>query len=123
MSGYTPLFDVTGGTLAGRWPDTGLWCVVLSLADMHGVVDRTHEYISLVSGLELSEVRACMQRFCEPDPRSRSQECEGRRLIPIDPSRDWGWKIVNHARYRERARLMAKNARETEERRRRRARS
>jgi hypothetical protein len=25
---------------------------------------------------------------------------EGRRLVPIDPSRDWGWLIVNYQHYR-----------------------
>lgn len=118
MSGYTPLFSsLTSGTLCGRWPDIGLWGVVLSLADKHGVVDCTHEYISRVSGCELDEVKACMKRFCAPDPVSRSQEHEGRRLILLDEHREWGWQIVNFVRYRERARLLAKNARETEQRR------
>ena len=35
-----------------------------------------------------------------PDPESRSQGEEGRRLIPIDSHRSWGWQIVNYEHYR-----------------------
>ena len=42
MSGYTPLFaSLTTGTLCGKWPDVGLWPIILSLADRHGEVDVT----------------------------------------------------------------------------------
>lgn len=104
--GYTPLFDsLTSGTLCGRWPDIGLWPIVLSLSDKHGVVDVTPTYIASITGLPVEDVVACMQRFCEPDPYSRSQEHEGARLVLLDPGRPWGWKIVNHGKYREKARL------------------
>jgi hypothetical protein len=65
--------------------------------------------------MKLLEVSACMGRFCEPDPYSRSSENGGARLVLIDPEhRDWGWRVVNHAKYRERARLLAKGATEVE---------
>jgi hypothetical protein len=107
VSGYTPLFgSLTTGTLCGRWPDIGLWPIVLSLSDRHGIVDVTPAYLAGVTGLALEDVIACMKRFCEPDPGSRSSEAGGARLVLLDPRRDWGWKIVNHGIYRERARLM-----------------
>lgn len=116
MAGYTPLFSsLTTGTLCGRWPDIGLWPIVLSMADKDGVVDVTPAYIAGVTGLPLPDVVACMKRFCEPDPYSRSTTDNGARLILLDDHRDWGWRIVNHGRYREKARLAAKNAREVEE--------
>jgi hypothetical protein len=109
MAGYTPLFSsLTTGTLYGRWPDIGLWPIVLSLADKNGVVDVTAEYLSGVTGLQVEAVISCMARFCEPDPRSRSKEESGARLVLVDPERDWGWRIVNHLKYREKARLMGK---------------
>lgn len=116
MSGYTPLFSsLTTGTLCGKWPDIGLWAVVLSLSDKSGVVDVTPAYISSVTGLPIEDVVACMERFCKPDPYSRSVEEGGARLELLDPGhRAWGWRIVNHGKYRERARLSAKSAREVE---------
>ncbi len=105
MSGYTPLFDsLTTGTLCGRWPDIGLWPIVLSMCDRNGLVDVTPAYISGVTGLSIEEVVACMKRFCQPDPYSRSPAEAGARLALIDQHRDWGWKVVNHAMYREKAR-------------------
>jgi hypothetical protein len=115
VSGYTPLFDsLTRGTLCGRWPDIGLWPIILSLADKNGEVDVTPLYIAGITGLAEQEVIACMQRFCQPDPYSRSQDAEGRRLELLDDHRNWGWHIVNHGKYREKARLAAKNARDVE---------
>lgn len=115
MSGYAPLFSsLTTGTLCGRWPDIGLWPIILSLADKNGIVDVTHQYISTVTGLALSEVVACMERFCEADHGSRSPAEAGARLLLLEEHREWGWQIVNHALYRERARLMSKSAREVE---------
>lgn len=53
-----------------------------------------------------------MKRFCEPDPFSRSPAEQGSRLALVSANRDWGWKVVNHGFYRERARLLAKRERE-----------
>lgn len=116
MSGYTPLFSsLTTGTLCGKWPDIGLWPIVLSLCDRHGVVDVTPAYIASVTGLALDEVVTCMKRFCEPDPYSRTGTLGGARLELIDTHRDWGWRVVNHDMYREKARLKAKAEREVRE--------
>jgi hypothetical protein len=103
--GYVPLFaSLTTGTLCGRWPDVGLWPIVLSLSDRHGVVDVTPMYLTSVTGLPQEDVAACMKRFCEPDPYSRTETQGGARLVLIDEHRDWGWRIVNHGVYREKAR-------------------
>lgn len=116
MSGYAPLFSsLTTGTLCGRWPDIGLWPIVLSLKDRNGIVDVTPDYLSRVTGLQLEAVVACMARFCEPDPYSRSDAEDGRRLVLVDPDRrNWGWRVVNSGLYRERARLQNKDAARTE---------
>ncbi len=105
MAGYTPLFaSLTTGTLCGKWPDIGLWPIVLSLADRYGVVDVTPDYLCRVTGLQIEAITACMRRFCEPDQYSRSQEANGARLRLVDPARPWGWQVVNHRAYREKAR-------------------
>lgn len=112
--GYTPVFgSVFTGTLHGRWPDTGLWLCLLAMSNKHGEVDCTPQYIASATGLEVAEVTACIERFMQPDAYSRSRGEEGRRLIPLDSSRPWGWKIVNHSVYRERARKQARQATET----------
>ena len=111
MSGYTPVFrSIFEGTLCGQYPDTAAWLFMLALADKHGHVDKTPQYISAVTGMPVDELAGCIERFMQPDPASRSSAEEGRRLVLIDPSRSSGWRIVNHEKYREKARLAAKNA-------------
>lgn len=111
MSGYTPVFrSVFDGTLHGRWPQTGVWLALLAMADRHGCVDRTPEAIASDIGIPSDELVRCLQEFCEPDRRSRTQECDGRRLVLISPERSWGWRVVNHAAYREKARKAAFDA-------------
>lgn len=114
MSGYTPLFSsLTTGTLCGKWPDIGLWPIVLSLADRNGVVDVTPAYLANVTGLPIADVIACMDRFCSEDPYSRTSDHNGARLVLIDEHRAWGWRVVNHSKYREKARLQSKDAART----------
>lgn len=105
MSGYTPVFDtVFSGSLYGRYPDTAAWLYMLAMADWQGNIDRTPEYIAGVTGMPLDDLLGCIERFMAPDPRSRSQAEEGRKLVLIDPSRSWGWRVVNIGLYREKAR-------------------
>ncbi len=115
MSGYTPVFDsIFTGTLCGKYPDTAAWLFLLALADKNGVVDMTPQYIATVTGMPAEILMDCIDRFIQPDPHSRSSAEEGRRLILLNTERNWGWKIVNHAAYREKARLMGKAEKERE---------
>lgn len=113
MSGYNPIFDsIFTGTLSGKWPDIGVWSCLVGMKDKHGHIDCTPQYLARVLGLDVNALLECIDRFMQPDPYSRSRDCDGRRLELIDPSRPWGWKVVNHHKYREKARLSAKSERE-----------
>lgn len=115
MSGYTPLFStVFDGTLHGKWPQTGIWLALLAMADKNGLIDRSPPAIASDIGVDAETLMACIAEFCSPDPMSRSQEREGRRLELIDASRPWGWKVINHGKYREKARLLSKSLAEAE---------
>lgn len=116
MSGYTPVFrSVFQGSLCGQYPDTAAWLFLLALADKNGHVDMTPQYISAITGMPVDELVGCIDRFMRPDPASRGQEEEGRRLLPIDPARSWGWVIVNHGKYREKARKATYDAQRVED--------
>ncbi len=115
MSGYTPVFGtVFTGTLHGRWPDTGLWLCLLAMQNKHGEIDCTPQYISSVTGLPVEDVSACISRFMEADEHSRSDAEGGRRLVPLDPKRPWGWRVVNHSLYRDKARKQFHNQQATD---------
>ncbi len=74
---------------------------MLVLADSDGVVDMTHEAISRRTNVPVEEVRKYIGELQQPDRASRSKMEEGRRLIPVDSERDWGWQIVNYRHYRQ----------------------
>jgi hypothetical protein len=115
MSGYTPLFEtMLEGTLYGRWPHTGVWACLLSMVDQAGEINKNPQLIANAIGVPIAQLMECLRDFMAPDPGSQSQEKEGRRLELLDPSRDWGWRVINSKKYREKARLMGKAKRESE---------
>jgi hypothetical protein len=108
VSGYTPVFaSVFDGTLHGRWPHTGVWVCLLAMADRHGCVDMVPRKIAADIGIDVDELLTCIADFCTPDPDSRSADNDGRRLELIEAGRPWGWRIINHGKYREKARKAA----------------
>src|SRR6185437_4523047 len=115
MSGYTPVFDsVYEGTLCGQWPALPVWMTILPMADKNGRIDKTPQAISALTGWPLDILTQGLEQLCMPDSRSRSKAEEGARLKLLDADRDWGWQVVNHSKYREKARLLAKDTARTE---------
>jgi hypothetical protein len=103
--GYTPLYDhMLTGTLYGRWPHTGIWACLLSRASREGLIDEVPASLAAAIGVPVDMLMKCITDFMQPDPGSRTKAHDGRRLERIDPNRDWGWRILNHGRYREKAR-------------------
>lgn len=72
---------------------------LLVLADRHGCVDMTLKAISRRTNVPLDMVTRCIDVLTQPDPTSRTDTEEGRRLVLLDEHRDWGWKIVNFVEY------------------------
>lgn len=60
----------------------------------------TVEAVARRTNVPLEKVQFGITHLMQPDPKSRSHEHEGRRLIPIDSRRDWGWIVVNYEHYR-----------------------
>lgn len=73
---------------------------LLVLADQTGAVDMTYDAISRRTNVPVEEVVKYVKQLCQPDAESRSPLEEGKRLIPLDSNRDWGWQIVNYVHYR-----------------------
>lgn len=66
-------------------------------------------------GIPVDLLMQCIGDFMEPDPGSRTGDLDGRRLELIDhSSRQWGWRVINHSVYRERARKSAYDRERTE---------
>ena len=109
--GYTPVFNsVFDGTLYGKWPASAVWLTMLALCDRNGNVDMTFQAIAGRTGWPMDLLVEGIGALMQPDSFSRSPAHDGRRLIPLVEGRNWGWHVVNHALYREKARLRAQNA-------------
>jgi hypothetical protein len=110
--GYTPIFrSVLDGTLYGRWPHTGIWVCLLSQCDWQGNIDMVPRLLASKIGVAEDVLMQCIADFMAPDPGSRTGDLEGRRLELIDPTnRQWGWRVINHGIYREKARKAAFDA-------------
>lgn len=113
--GYTPVFDsVFHGTLCGKWPTLPVWLTILPMADRNGHIDMTYQAMSALTGWPIDLLKQAIAELMAPDPESRSDENEGRRLELIDAHRSWGWRVVNHGKYREKARKASYDAARTE---------
>lgn len=112
--GYTPVFDsIYTGTLYGKWPAAAVWASLLPLMDQRGELNLSFEAIAGMTGWPMDLLRAGIDQLEQPDPGSRTDAEEGRRLVRLDSRRAWGWRAVNHGKYREKARRAAYDAERT----------
>lgn len=93
---FSQIFD---STIADDYPTRHFFMDLLVLADSDGVVEMTPKSISCRTRIPLEKVIEFLKILEAPDPKSRSAEEEGRRLVKIS-DRDWGWMIVNYEKYR-----------------------
>lgn len=96
---FSQMYD---GTLAmrGPWQALVTFQQMVILANRHGEVDMTADALSRRTTIPIEIISEGIHRLLEPDPDSRSPVEEGRRIVPMDPARNWGWRIVNYERYR-----------------------
>jgi hypothetical protein len=100
---YGKLFaQMYDGTLAtsGPWQALVTFQQLIILADKHGEVDMTPEAISRRTTIPLDVVTTGLRELLKPDKHSRTPDEDGRRIVPLSDTRDWGWRIVNYGKYR-----------------------
>jgi len=99
---YAKIFEqIYDSSIAENYQIRHIFMDLLVLADKTGAVDMTAEAIARRINVPLRNVRKAMLTLQAPDPQSRSHEADGRRIVLIDPDRDWGWQIVNYKQYDE----------------------
>lgn len=100
MAGYAKVFSsILTSTIWGESHATRIvWLAMLASADAHGVVEGSVPGFAHAARVTREEMEKALAKLMAPDPDSRSKEFEGRRIEAIDG----GWRILNHAKYRER---------------------
>lgn len=94
---FHQIFD---SSIADNYQARHVFMDLLVLADSDGVVDMTPTAIARRTNVPLEVIEKAIEELSSPDHGTRTQEEEGRRIVPIDPARNWGWQIVNYHHYR-----------------------
>lgn len=98
---FVKLFDqIFDSSIASNSTVRHIFMDLLIMADSDGVVDMTDDAIARRSNVPLETIQKAIKTLSSPDPRSRSGVEDGRRIVPLDAHRDWGWQIVNYQHYR-----------------------
>lgn len=99
MSGYTKLFSsILASTIWREDKDTRIvWITLLAMADRNGMAEGSIPGLADFARLSVDETRKALIKLESPDPDSRTQVDEGRRIRTVDG----GWLLVNHAKYRQ----------------------
>lgn len=98
---YGKIFEsMYDGTLSADWKAMVTFQQLIVLADKDGVIDITPPALSRRTGIPIDIIDHGLKKLAEPDPYSRSDVAEGRRIELIDDHRPWGWRIVNYDQYR-----------------------
>lgn len=98
--GYTKLFNSIVTSSIWSEPDHVriVWITMLAMSDKDGVIRSSVPGLARVSGVSLVAAEESLEKLLGPDPYSRTTSEEGRRIVATDG----GWRLLNHAAYRER---------------------
>ncbi len=95
---YTKLFSsITESTVWGEPYSTRIvWIAMLAMADANGDVYGAIPGLARRANVTLEETESALAAFLQPDPYSRSNDDDGRRVKVIEG----GWRLINHGKYR-----------------------
>lgn len=96
---FEQMYDGTLGT-RGPWQALVTFQQMIVLADKEGVLDMTAEALARRTTIPLEIIRIGIAGLEATDPDSRTPDEDGRRIVRLSETRTWGWRIVNHAKYR-----------------------
>ncbi len=99
MTGYSKLFgSIVTSTIWREDKETKiLWITMLALKDKNGLVEGSVPGLADMARLTIDETVAALEKLRSPDPYSRTQEREGRRIDDVEG----GWVVINHRKYRD----------------------
>jgi hypothetical protein len=102
MAGYTKLFSSI--VTSSIWQEDNatriVWITMLATADARGVVEGAVPGLAHIARVELDECQRALHKLQQPDPYSRTQDFDGRRIEVVEG----GWRILNYVYYREKGR-------------------
>lgn len=96
--GFTKLFSSI--TASSIWCEDHatriVWVTMLAMADRDGYVGASVPGLAAIARVTIDEARRAIDKFMSPDPDSRSDEYDGRRIEKASR----GWLLLNYERFR-----------------------
>jgi len=118
---YGKIFEsIYDGSLYGHFEAIVTFQALIVLADEHGLIDISPQALAGRTSYPLDIIKTGLKVLQQSDPHSRSQDEDGKRIVPLDNGREFGWRIVNYDYYRNLARRADKKASAAERQRRKR---
>ncbi|MBN2312343.1 MAG: hypothetical protein JXM79_00345 [Sedimentisphaerales bacterium] len=71
------------------------------MMEPNGVVEGSVPGLAHIARVSLGECQKALKILSNPDPHSRSEDDEGRRIEKVEG----GWYVINHDKYREKAKF------------------
>lgn len=98
MTGYTKLFaSIIDSTVWCESKETKIvWITMLAKSDRNGIVEASIPGLADAARVSLEECLVALEVLKKPDLYSRTKEYDGRRIEEVDG----GWRVLNHAKYR-----------------------
>lgn len=98
---YGKVFDsIYDGTLYGHWEAIVTMQQFIVLATADGIVDMTPSSMAARTSIPVEILNKGILVLSAPDPHTRTPGEDGRRIVLLDEHRPWGWRLVNHWKYR-----------------------
>lgn len=98
--GYAKLFSAI--TKSSLWSEPKevrlLFVSMLAEADEQGFVEAAIPGLARIANLTIQEITAALEVLTSPDPYSKDQANEGRRVARVDG----GWRLLNYSKYKSR---------------------
>jgi len=93
---YGKIFDtIYTGSLYGEFEAIVVFKALIVLADEFGEVDYSPAALAGRTSYPLDVIEKGLSVLLQPDPESRHAEAGGRRIVPLENGRNFGWAIVN----------------------------
>ncbi len=73
-----------------------IWVTMLAMADQYGCIHAAITGLAKRAAVPVEKTEEALSKFLSPDPYSRDEEHEGRRIEVIKG----GWRLLNYGKYR-----------------------
>lgn len=77
-----------------------IFIAMIVLSDKDGRLDVTRPALARRINVPVETIDRAIEALSSPDELSRTADSDGRRIVPIDPARTWGWIVLNKTIYR-----------------------